>query len=98
MKLSNVKSPIPPKAKPTISSFRSLESRRSGVLEVERFLDRRVVRRVLLGFDLPRVVRFLERALLLRREDEAVLFFATNDPSQALSQTSVQNLCHRFTI
>jgi hypothetical protein len=47
---------------------------------------------------LPRVVRFVERALLLRREDEAVLFLATNDPSQALSQTSVQNLCHYFMI
>lgn len=67
-------------------------------MEVDRFLDRRVVRRLLLGFDLPRVVRFVERVLLVRREDEAVLFFATNDPSQALSPTSVQNLCHRFTI
>lgn len=102
MKLSNVKRPIPPSANPAMSSFRSRESVRSGDFEVERFLVRRVFRRVLVGFDLPRVVRFFvrleERVRLVRREDVAVLFFATNNPSQALSQTSVQNLCHPFTL
>jgi hypothetical protein len=59
---------------------------------VERFLVRRVVRFVLFGFDLLRVVRLEERVRLVRREDEAVLFFATSNPSQALSQIEVQNL------
>lgn len=67
-------------------------------MELDRVLERRFVRRVLLGFDLPRFVRVVERDLLLRREDDAVLFFATNNPSQALSQSYVQNLCHPFTI
>jgi hypothetical protein len=81
-----------------MSSFRSLDSVRSGDFEVERFLVRRVFRRVLVDFDFPRVVRLEERVRLVRREDEEVLFFATNNPSQALSQTSVQNLCHLFTL
>jgi hypothetical protein len=68
------------------------------VLELDRLLERRFERRVLLGFDLPRFVRDVERDLLVRREDDAVLFFATNNPSQALSQIRVQNLCHLSTI
>jgi hypothetical protein len=68
------------------------------VLELDRLLERRFERRVLLGFDLPRFVRDVERDLLVRREDDAVLFFATNNPSQALSQIHVQNLCHLSTI
>ena len=89
---------MPPRSNPTISSFRSLESCRSGVFNPDPFLDRRLVRRLLFGFDLPLFERVVERELLLRREDEAVLFLATNDPYQALFQGSVQNLCHPFTI
>ena len=73
------------------TGIRQTDARESNLVDAGR-----VVRRVLFGFDLRRVVRLDELERLLRREDEAVLFFATNNPSQALSQTYVQNLCQPF--
>lgn len=60
-----------------MSSFRSRDSVKIGFLDPEFFLDLPDFRRVFLGFDLLRAVRFVERVLLVRRE---VLFFVTNDP------------------
>ena len=70
-----------------MSSFRSRESRKSGALDEERFLDPDDFRRVVFAFDLAREPLFVERDLLVRREVE-VFFFATKDPSQTQSKST----------
>lgn len=60
-----------------MSSFRSLESLRSGDFEDVRLLDRRVRRLLVFGFDFLRAVRLGARVRLVRREDVVDLFFAT---------------------
>lgn len=70
-----------------MSSFRSRESRKSGVFDEERFLDPDDFRRVVFDFDLARELRFVKRDLLVRREDN-VFFFVTKDPSQTQSKST----------
>lgn len=63
-----------------MSSFRSRDMVKTGFLALERLLDLPDFRRVFLGFELLRALRFVERVLLVRRE---VLFLVTNDPPRA---------------